>query len=368
VSTGEKITSSRYRKKPVEVEAVQWTGENRVEVEAFLRDGESLSEGAGIWRGDELATFLPANLAYVIRNEGGGLRVVQANLFEATYEPVDQDGGEEQVGAGGQLREALEEIRKAFFRELEGRGFEGDEEIPSAEIEEALDAVFEQAVIDGRPDADACEMPERVEAALGALYSHAAHDENCGIPHPADPDQSSRCTCGVEAAWERANDAVHAALPSTQQAVPSTPGSTDLVGERDAAHAAVARQQHRADVERDRANELEDLLEGVEEFYGEALGLVRDLLVDAERIYEPGFKDPPHIASARDLADHEGILAKVRDAVAPTSESKGATRREQAVNELLNLAKLADDEQMRDQLESLASRFSLPPTGGSDRG
>ena len=36
-------------------------------------------------------------------------------------------------------------------------------------------------------------------------------------------------------------------------------------------------------------------------------------------------------------------------------------RRERAVNELLELAKLADNEVMKGELEGLASRFSLPP-------
>lgn len=64
--------------------------------------------------------------------------------------------------------------------------------------------------------------------------------------------------------------------------------------------------------ERERVREI---LEGVDEFYGEALGLIRDLLWDAERIYEPGFEDPPHIAAAKDLGDHEGTLKRVRAAL-----------------------------------------------------
>jgi hypothetical protein len=46
---------------------------------------------------------------------------------------------------------------------------------------------------------------------------------------------------------------------------------------------------------------------------------------------------------------------------APSIPLGPAGRREQAVNDLLELAKLADDDQMRDELENLASRFSLPP-------
>ena len=50
--------------------------------------------------------------------------------------------------------------------------------------------------------------------------------------------------------------------------------------------------------------------------YKAALGLIRDLLADAERIYEPGFEDPPHIAAARNLTDHEGALKELEAAIA----------------------------------------------------
>jgi hypothetical protein len=38
-----------------------------------------------------------------------------------------------------------------------------------------------------------------------------------------------------------------------------------------------------------------------------------------------------------------------------------ATRRSQAVDQLLDIAKIAHDDSMRDELEDLASRISLPP-------
>jgi hypothetical protein len=74
----------RYRKKQVEVEAVQWTGENREEVEAFaggsvlLRDGAALHHLEAI-RGD-----------WIVRSDEGVPRVVPAERFQATYEPVEE--------------------------------------------------------------------------------------------------------------------------------------------------------------------------------------------------------------------------------------------------------------------------------------
>lgn len=55
-----------------------------------------------------------------------------------------------------------------------------------------------------------------------------------------------------------------------------------------------------------------EALDYIHETYGEALGLIRDLLKDAERIYEPGFEDPPHIAAAKDLTEHEGSLNELQ--------------------------------------------------------
>lgn len=44
------------------------------------------------------------------------------------------------------------------------------------------------------------------------------------------------------------------------------------------------------------------------EDYEQAIGLISDLLLDAERVYEPGFEAPPHIAAARNLEDQREAL------------------------------------------------------------
>lgn len=57
-----------------------------------------------------------------------------------------------------------------------------------------------------RPISETGEFPDWLEEAIGLLRSSEEHDENCGIPHPADPDQSSRCTCGLGSRVQRAED------------------------------------------------------------------------------------------------------------------------------------------------------------------
>lgn len=87
------MSPKRYRKKPVEVEAVQWTGENRGEVEQFA--GFDLRYGEG----DELiALWLPAGALprnFWLVSDGGSLRHFSPGAFHATYEPVEEGDGEE---------------------------------------------------------------------------------------------------------------------------------------------------------------------------------------------------------------------------------------------------------------------------------
>lgn len=80
----------RYRKKPVEIEAVQWTGENLEEIEGFAK-------GALVHRG-------PVNIAistleglmraskgdYIIKGIAGEFYPCKPDIFKATYEEVEQ--------------------------------------------------------------------------------------------------------------------------------------------------------------------------------------------------------------------------------------------------------------------------------------
>lgn len=90
---------SKYRKKPVVVEAMQWTGDNPSEVEAFtdydglvrfLPPGSYAGErstSAHLWV-DANRTMLPLEVGEWIIRDSRGFYPCKPDIFEATYEPV----------------------------------------------------------------------------------------------------------------------------------------------------------------------------------------------------------------------------------------------------------------------------------------
>jgi hypothetical protein len=78
----------RYRKKPVEIDAIRWTGENRDEIEAWS-DGEVQCEGSVA-----VVRTLEGELRgsagdWIIRGVRGEYYPCQNEIFLATYEPVE---------------------------------------------------------------------------------------------------------------------------------------------------------------------------------------------------------------------------------------------------------------------------------------
>lgn len=85
----------RFRKKPVEIEAVQWQATNAAEMLRFLDSG-----------GNVQATFdherltihtlegdMRADLGdYIIKGVKGEFYPCKPDIFEATYDPVDEEG------------------------------------------------------------------------------------------------------------------------------------------------------------------------------------------------------------------------------------------------------------------------------------
>lgn len=91
----------RYRKKPVEVEAIQYTGDNLSAVTAFVGEGDF----APIHPDDQVdgdydaELYVAANGAWVpiepgewILRDQRGCYPCKADIFAATYEPVDGTG------------------------------------------------------------------------------------------------------------------------------------------------------------------------------------------------------------------------------------------------------------------------------------
>lgn len=95
------MAATRFRKKPVEVQAIQWTGDNAAEIKAFVgvrENGECRflqpHEITGVWDNphvfDELhATWvpvLPEN--WIIRGVQGEFYPCDADVFAASYNEV----------------------------------------------------------------------------------------------------------------------------------------------------------------------------------------------------------------------------------------------------------------------------------------
>ncbi len=83
----------RFRKRPVEVEAVRWIGSNYMEVGALA--GPSDWDRHSVWLGGDSLVIhtregdMRADVGdYVIRGVAGELYPCKPEIFEATYEPV----------------------------------------------------------------------------------------------------------------------------------------------------------------------------------------------------------------------------------------------------------------------------------------
>jgi hypothetical protein len=83
----------KYRKKPVEIEAVQWTGKNKEEIEAFCDiaefyefcDGATLQLIIPTLEGDHYAS--PDD--FIIRGISGEYYPCKPDIFEMTYEKAE---------------------------------------------------------------------------------------------------------------------------------------------------------------------------------------------------------------------------------------------------------------------------------------
>lgn len=80
----------KYRKKPVVIEAVQWTGRNIAEIEAFM------SEEIWAWADGRLAVRTLEGLVtartgdFIIKGVRGEFYPCKPDIFEQTYEAVTE--------------------------------------------------------------------------------------------------------------------------------------------------------------------------------------------------------------------------------------------------------------------------------------
>ena len=86
----EQSAATRYRKRPVEVEAVQWDGQNRAEIKAFVGDAldDAWSVGGYCFINTLEGRMNAAPGDWIIRGVQGEVYPVKPDIFEETYEPV----------------------------------------------------------------------------------------------------------------------------------------------------------------------------------------------------------------------------------------------------------------------------------------
>ena len=79
---------AKYRKKPVVIEAIQWTGTNIVEIFDFVGDACYFTEGLFIrtLEGDMFAHVGD----YIIKGVQGEFYPCKPDIFEETYEIVEE--------------------------------------------------------------------------------------------------------------------------------------------------------------------------------------------------------------------------------------------------------------------------------------
>jgi hypothetical protein len=80
----------KFRKKPVVIEAVQWTGENLEELRAFVPEEfrhNKIHEPMGIWTLEGVMTIKEGD--WIIKGVEGEFYPCKPDIFEATYEAVE---------------------------------------------------------------------------------------------------------------------------------------------------------------------------------------------------------------------------------------------------------------------------------------
>lgn len=91
-------TPTRFRKRPVEIEAVQWTGDNFAEISEFTEGYfRNTTYGDGRPARTEVRDYLHGSWIaldagdWIVRGPRGECYPVRADVFTETYEPVDSE-------------------------------------------------------------------------------------------------------------------------------------------------------------------------------------------------------------------------------------------------------------------------------------
>ena len=80
---------AKYRKKPVEIEAIQWNGENLREILWFSKDA-FIDQDSFTLKIETLEGVMTANKGdYIIKGVNGEFYPCKPDIFEKTYDKVD---------------------------------------------------------------------------------------------------------------------------------------------------------------------------------------------------------------------------------------------------------------------------------------
>ena len=225
----------RFKKKQVEVEAVQWTGGNDAEVDALV--GRSFD-----------ATQVAAPGDWLVMVPDRGLRVFTPQEFEATFEPADRDQRESQatVGLPPELAQALSDPTIIVDRDREitlkdGRTLaehlEEWSDAPSTTVS-ALPVAEQKAFLAGyraalpsvhsRDQQGDTEEGKRVVSALQAWVDH--HKAESELAQNSDDSAAAKEHKIVADAFE---DAIRIALGALVAAPTQQQGATSEQGLRE---------------------------------------------------------------------------------------------------------------------------------------
>lgn len=86
--------AAKYRKKPVVIEAVQWTGENKAEIEAFVgtelesKRFPNLSPGQVLIIDTLEGAHMATHKDWIIKGVSGEFYPCKPGIFDKTYEAV----------------------------------------------------------------------------------------------------------------------------------------------------------------------------------------------------------------------------------------------------------------------------------------
>ena len=87
----------KFRRKPVVIEAIQWTGDNYLEISNWCHKDLSPLHNSRITKEDDVIKITDSSSNkyafkndYIVKEEGGKISAYKPDIFEKTYEEIEQ--------------------------------------------------------------------------------------------------------------------------------------------------------------------------------------------------------------------------------------------------------------------------------------